>query len=58
VSGSPILQNGKLDGAVTHVFQNDPMRGHGIFIENMILKTENKTRNARLFKIGEHFLII
>jgi stage IV sporulation protein B len=36
VSGSPILQNGKLDGAVTHVFQNDPMRGHGIFIENML----------------------
>ena len=54
MSGSPILQNGKLDGAVTHVFQNDPMRGHGIFIESMILKTENKTINARLFKIGEH----
>lgn len=36
MSGSPILQNGKLIGAVTHVFVNDPMKGYGIFIENMI----------------------
>lgn len=36
MSGSPILQNGKLIGAVTHVFVNDPTRGYGIFIENMI----------------------
>jgi stage IV sporulation protein B len=35
-SGSPILQNGKLIGAVTHVFVNDPTRGYGIFIENML----------------------
>lgn len=35
MSGSPILQNGKLIGAVTHVFVNDPTRGYGIFIENM-----------------------
>lgn len=36
MSGSPILQNGKLIGAVTHVFVNDPTKGYGIFIENML----------------------
>ena len=36
MSGSPILQNGKLVGAVTHVFVNDPTKGYGIFIENML----------------------
>lgn len=35
MSGSPILQNGKLVGAVTHVFVNDPTRGFAIFVENM-----------------------
>ena len=36
MSGSPILQNGKLVGAVTHVLVNDPSRGYGIFIGNML----------------------
>ena len=36
MSGSPIVQNGKLIGAVTHVFLNDPTRGYGIGIEAMI----------------------
>lgn len=36
MSGSPIMQNGKLIGAVTHVLVNDPTRGYGIFIENML----------------------
>ncbi len=36
MSGSPIIQNGKLIGAVTHVFLNDPTRGYGISIVNMI----------------------
>ena len=36
MSGSPIIQNGKLIGAVTHVFLNDPTRGYGIGIENML----------------------
>lgn len=36
MSGSPIMQNGKLVGAVTHVLVNDPTRGYGIFIENML----------------------
>ena len=36
MSGSPIIQNGKLVGAVTHVMINDPTTGYGIFIENML----------------------
>ena len=36
MSGSPILQNGKLVGAVTHVFVNDPAKGYGILIEEMM----------------------
>ncbi len=36
MSGSPIIQNGKIVGAVTHVFLNDPTRGYGIFAENMV----------------------
>ncbi len=36
MSGSPIIQDGKLIGAVTHVFINDPTRGYGIFMENML----------------------
>lgn len=36
MSGSPIIQNGMIVGAVTHVLLNDPTRGYGIFIENML----------------------
>ncbi|MDD2190140.1 MAG: SpoIVB peptidase [Eubacteriales bacterium] len=36
MSGSPIIQNNKIIGAVTHVFVNDPTKGYGIFIEWMI----------------------
>ena len=36
MSGSPIVQNGKLVGDVTHVFVDDPTRGYGIFCENMV----------------------
>lgn len=36
MSGSPVIQNGRLVGAVTHVLVNDPTRGYGIFIENML----------------------
>ena len=41
MSGSPILQNGKLVGAVTHVFVNDARRGYGIFAENMLDMTNS-----------------
>jgi len=36
MSGSPIVQDGKLIGAITHVFVNDPTKGFGIYIDNMI----------------------
>jgi stage IV sporulation protein B len=36
MSGSPVIQDGKLVGAVTHVLVCDPTRGYGIFIENML----------------------
>ncbi len=36
MSGSPILQDGKLVGAVTHVLINDPEKGYGVFVENMV----------------------
>ncbi len=36
MSGSPIIQNGRLVGAVTHVLINDPTQGYGILIENMV----------------------
>ncbi|NJD01375.1 MAG: SpoIVB peptidase [Ruminiclostridium sp.] len=45
MSGSPILQNGKIIGAVTHVLINDPTRGYGIFIEAML---KNITGNNTL----------
>ncbi|MGI5965863.1 MULTISPECIES: SpoIVB peptidase [Anaerotruncus] len=41
MSGSPIVQNNKLVGAVTHVFVNDPTRGYGIFAENMDKMSKN-----------------
>lgn len=42
MSGSPIIQNGKLIGAVTHVFVQDSTKGYGIFIENMLSSSEDK----------------
>lgn len=39
MSGSPIIQNGKLVGAITHVLINDPTSGYGIFIENMLTQS-------------------
>lgn len=41
MSGSPIIQDGKLVGAVTHVFVHDPTKGYGIFIENMLKNESN-----------------
>jgi len=40
MSGSPIIQNDRIIGAVTHVFVNDPQRGYGIFIEWMLQQSE------------------
>ena len=49
MSGSPIIQNGKLVGAVTHVFINDPTHGYGIFAENMLVESRTvATQQSRL----------
>ena len=40
MSGSPIVQDGRLVGAVTHVLVDDPQRGYGILIENMLAAEE------------------
>jgi len=40
MSGSPILQNGRIVGAVTHVLLNQPTKGYGIFIETMLNAAE------------------
>lgn len=46
MSGSPIMQEGEIVGAVTHVFVNNPAKGYGIFIENMldVAESVDKTR--------------
>ena len=49
MSGSPIIQNGQLVGALTNVFLNDPQKGYGIFAETM-LETSQKTTNQKLKK--------
>ncbi len=41
MSGCPIVQDGRLIGAVTHVFVNDPTSGYGIFIEDMLKEAES-----------------
>ncbi|MFW6021938.1 MAG: SpoIVB peptidase [Halanaerobiaceae bacterium] len=44
MSGSPIVQNNKLVGAVTHVFVNEPSKGYGIFAEWMLIQTDSVIR--------------
>ena len=46
VPGSPIIQNGKLVGAVTHVMVADTTEGYGIFIENMLGAAEMPMQKA------------
>ena len=46
MSGSPIIQNGKIVGAVTHVMINDPTVGYGIFIENMLSVADASAKTA------------
>ena len=43
MSGSPIVQDGRLVGAVTHVLVNDPTRGYGIFAQTMLEQAERVT---------------
>lgn len=47
MSGSPIVQNNRIIGAVTHVFLNDPMRGYGIFMDNMLSEMELKNTSSK-----------
>lgn len=64
MSGSPIIQNGKLIGAVTHVFVHDPTKGYGCFIDWMLMESEiipKKERQSasKLFAVsGCYFLKI
>jgi stage IV sporulation protein B len=51
VSGSPIIQNGKLIGAVTHVLIDNPTKGYGIFAENM-LETAQFVAEEQLKKVS------
>ena len=50
MSGSPIVQNGRLVGAVTHVLVNDPTRGYGIFAQTMLEQAENVAAAGDLAK--------
>lgn len=46
MSGSPIIQNGKLIGAVTHVLTNDPTKGYGLCIQSMLNAAEQTLDEA------------
>ncbi|HYG56662.1 MAG TPA: SpoIVB peptidase S55 domain-containing protein, partial [Symbiobacteriaceae bacterium] len=59
MSGSPILQDGKMIGAVTHVFVNDPTRGYGALIEWMLQEAgvlQTTGDNTRLGEASRGFL--
>jgi len=53
MSGSPIVQDSKIVGAVTHVFLNDPQRGYGIFMDNML--SEIQENNDDLLKVSTNY---
>ena len=53
MSGSPIIQNGRLVGAVTHVFINDPTRGYGVMAQWMIQEAGILPENKDKFKVSE-----
>lgn len=46
MSGSPIIQNGRLVGAVTHVFIDDPQHGYGIFADEMYSRSQEISENS------------
>lgn len=58
MSGSPIIQNGKIVGAVTHVFVHDPTKGYGCFIDWMLMESgiipqKEKQTSKRLFTYSD-----
>jgi len=52
VSGSPIIQNGKLVGAVTHVLVDDPTKGYSIFAENMLKTAQSVPERNKLKEVS------
>ena len=48
MSGSPLIQNGKLIGAVTHVLIDDPTKGYAIFAENMLETAQSVAESNKL----------
>lgn len=55
MSGSPIIQDGMLIGAVTHVFVNDPIRGYAVFADNMLKVSEALNAERLLEKHRERY---
>lgn len=53
MSGSPIIQNGKLIGAVTHVLVDDPKKGYGIFAETMLENAKSVGKGAATSRLKE-----
>lgn len=58
MSGSPVIQDGKLAGAVTHVFVNDPARGYGVLAEWMIREALNINEETGLLKKAGFFSVL
>ena len=52
MSGSPVIQNGKLIGAITHVLVDDPTAGYAIFAENMLNTAQSINSNNDLKKVS------
>ena len=52
MSGSPVIQNGMLVGAVTHVFINDPTQGYAIFADKMLETSACEEMTARQNQAG------
>ena len=61
MSGSPIVQNGKVIGAVTHVFVNDPTSGYGVHIEWMLhqagINIYDQEKSELIYIISSLFLL-
>ncbi len=62
MSGSPIVQNGKVIGAVTHVFVNDPTSGYGVHIEWMLHQVginiyDQEKKSELIYIISSLFLL-
>ena len=64
MSGSPIIQNGKVIGAVTHVFVNDPTSGYGVHIEWMLneaginIYERKKKKQVKRVQFSPHFFCL